>query len=147
MLREAGEALLAGTTLGLWYDPFFAVLASAGAAALLGADEHARWRWRWPSAVVGVSLLWFAGDGARILLRAQGAGATGPIIDGAGWRAPLALATWALVGLAAGYVFPALVGVRVSRLVRGPLGWPTAVVVAIAVSLVLSAALSVAAAS
>jgi len=137
-----GKALLAGASLGLWYDPFFAVLGAAAAAGLLGWRERVP-AWRWAAGSALLVAFWVVGDGIRIVLRARDAAAA-PLVGGEPWLNWLALGTWALVSFLAGYVFPAAVGIAAGRMQRRGLGWPTAVAVAVGVSLGFSALLSLA---
>jgi len=137
-----GKALLAGASLGLWYDPFFAVLGAAAAAGLLGWRERVS-PWRWAAASALLVAFWALGDGIRIALRAREAAAS-PLVNGEPWLNWLALGTWAFVGFVAGYVFPAAVGIAAGRMQRRGPGWPAAVAVAIAISLGFSVLLSLA---
>ena len=140
MAEEFYAALVAGVRLALAYNPLFAVFGAALGAGLAGARRPGHQRMVWAVAVVG--LAWLVGDGARVIARAR------DFYDGvsvlldvpvATWAQWLALAVWALGGLAAGYVFPAWAGAFVGRRVTHGTGWVSAVSVAVAVSLALSA--------
>jgi hypothetical protein len=96
--------ILDGVAAGLRFHPIFAAVAAAAAAGLAGYRKAPRSRTWWAAGVLLVG--WVLGDGIGI----AGAAGTAPY-----------LVAWAVVGLAVGYVLPALAGAYVGRLVhRGP---------------------------
>jgi hypothetical protein len=130
------RALAGGVTLGLSFNPLAVVVGSV-LAAVVGAfvarrDGSPGW---W---LAVATFAWVLGDGLRVagagaaLLR-TGVGLLGP--SAPAWAAWLLLATWAVTGLAAGYVLPAGLGVAVGRRVHFGTGWLAAGAVAAAASL------------
>ena len=127
-----------GVRLGLQFNPVFAVIGAAIAAALLGYKRASRER-RFP-AVAALVVTWLAGDGLRVLARGRDS------FDGIGafahlqpaWGTLLLLALWAVVGFAVGYVVPAWAGITVGRRVTHGTGWLAAIAIAVGVSLGVS---------
>lgn len=134
-------ALRDGALLGIQYNPLYAVITAALAAAVWGYPKVRRDK-RW-YAIVVLAVGWLAGDGLRVLARmrdyydrAEAFAAAGlPVWDG--WTT---LGTWALVSLLLGYVLPALVGGAVGRRVTHGTGWLAAAAIASALVLAVSAA-------
>ncbi|MGB4592508.1 MAG: hypothetical protein WBI63_01875 [Coriobacteriia bacterium] len=128
-------AVADGVRLGVQFNPLFATIGSAIAAALLGYPKAPVERRFTAGAVIVIA--WLTGDGLRILGRARdtidGIGALGNSVSG--WSL---LGLWALVSIALGYVLPMLVGVAVGRRVTFGTGWLAAATIAIAVSLALA---------
>jgi hypothetical protein len=124
-----GEVLLLGAFTGLTFHPLVSVGSLTVSGALMGARGVARWR-----VVAGFALLAFAwafADGRLAWVYAADAQAQGEAIP---W---VFLATWALVGLAAGYVVPALVGRAVGTRVTHGTGWISAIAIAVGLSLAI----------
>jgi hypothetical protein len=130
-------ALAAGTAFGLSFNPLTAMLSAAVAAFLSGTDRASRDSMWWSAAVLVVG--WLVGDGframawARDALGAEGAAPMGGVV--------LVAATWAVVGLAVGYVLPAATGVFVGRRVTFGTGRLAAASVAVGTALALSVVL------
>lgn len=134
-------ALRDGASLGIQYNPLYAVITAALAAALWGYPKVRRDRRWWAVLVLAVG--WLVGDGLRILARARdyldasaSYAATGLPV----WPGWTNLAVWALVSLALGYVAPAIVGGAVGRRVTHGTGWLAAAAIALALVLSISAA-------
>lgn len=134
-LSGALVALANGARLGMQFNPVFATVGSAIAAALLGY-RNAPVERRFTSGAV-VVIAWLTGDGLRIIGRARdavdGLGAIGNSVSG--W---ITIAAWVLVGLMVGYVVPTLVGVAVGRRVTFGTGWLAAATIAVATSLAIA---------
>lgn len=128
-------AIADGARLGVQFNPLFATIGSAIAAALLGYPKAPVERRFTAGAVIAIA--WLTGDGLRILGRARdtidGIGALANAVSG--W---IVLGLWALVGIALGYVLPMVVGVAVGRRVTFGTGWLAAATIAVAVSLALA---------
>lgn len=141
-LPDLLTSLRDGASLGVQYNPLFAAVTAALAAALWGypkVKRNARW---WASLVLVVG--WLAGDGLRILGRARDYYDGVATFSSAGlivWPGWVMLGTWALVSLALGYVLPALVGGAVGRRVTHGTGWLAAAGIAATLTLAISAAI------
>lgn len=139
-VATAFSALRQGLLFAVQYNPLFAAVATALAAALTGYPKAPRARREW----AGLVLLggWLAGDGLRILARARDY-ADGVAAFRAGdmplWPGWVTLGLWALGSLAIGYVVPALVGAVVGRRVTHGTGWLAAAAIASALTLAVSA--------
>jgi hypothetical protein len=114
--------LATGVASGLQFNPIAAAVAATLAAALSGYRRAPRSRLWWSAGVLLAG--WAAGDGLRI------AGSS---------SAPLHLAAWAIVGLAIGYVVPAVLGAYVGRQVHRGTGYLSAGAVALMLVPALSA--------
>jgi hypothetical protein len=130
-------ALAAGIAFGLSFNPLTSVIATSIAAFDSGttrASAAALWR---SAAVLVVG--WLVGDGFRAMAWARDALAS----DGGATAQVLVLAavTWAVVGLAVGYVLPAATGVFVGRRVTFGTGRLAAASVAVGTALALSVVL------
>jgi len=132
-------AIWAGMRLGLHPNPLLGVGAAAVAGLLGGSRKASRERSQVAWGVLAVG--WLLGDGLRVLARAR------DVADGAGrflgagqplWADWTALAIWAVVGFASGYLLPAWVGWQVGRRVTHGTGWLAAGSIAVAVSLALT---------
>jgi hypothetical protein len=127
-----------GAALGLGFNPIVALVGAAIAAGLAGyggAPEVRR-----PLAVAALLVAWLGGDGLRVLARARDAyDGVAWLLTGPQWTTWVALATWAVVGAAVGYVLPAVAGVAVGRRVHKGTGWLSAIMVSGSTSLALAA--------
>jgi hypothetical protein len=144
MAEESLSALLDGLRLALAYNPLFALVGAAVAAGLGGSrraeNRHGAW------AAGALAIAWVVGDGTRVVARARDvydgvAFLVAP--PGALWLNYVVVAVWALGGLALGYAIPALLGAFVGHRVTHGTGWISAVSVAVAASLALSALVAV----
>lgn len=143
MAEEFARALATGLQAALAYNPLAALLGSTAAAMLLAPRDRTLDRTVW--SVAAVVIAWLVGDGMRIIARAR------DLFDGFGYliapdettsAAYLALAIWALLGAALGYVAPAAAGVFVGRRVTHGTGWLAAGNIAVLSSLALSTLVS-----
>jgi len=139
-VATALSALREGLLFAVQYNPLFAAVTAALAAALMGYPKAPRARREW----AGLALLvgWLAGDGFRILARARDYYDGALAFRAAGmalWPGWTTLGLWALGSLAIGYVVPALVGATVGRRVTHGTGWLAAAAVASALTLAVSA--------
>lgn len=133
-----------GLLFAVQYNPLFAALAAALAAALMGYPKAPRARREW----AGMALLvgWLVGDGLRILARARDYFDGVAAFRAAGmplWPGWTTLGLWALGSLAFGYVVPALVGAAVGKRVTHGTGWLAAAAIASALTLAVSAGVGV----
>jgi|GEM_PF-858577 len=149
MAEETARALEAGLRLAAQFNPVAAFAGALVAAMLAGHRDADRSHSLW---AVGVLLgAWLVGDGARVLARARdvfdgAAGLATPAVASAMTAGSaafvgadyLALAVWALGGLALGYAFPAWAGAFVGRRVTRGTGWLAAGAVAAAVSVAVA---------
>jgi len=142
-VTEAATALSAlreGALMAVQYNPLFAAVTAALAAALMGFPKARRDRRQW--AALALAAGWLVGDGLRILARARDYYDGVAAFRAAGtplWPGWTTLAVWALGSLALGYVVPALVGASVGRRVTHGTGWLAAAAVASALTLAVSA--------
>jgi len=139
-VTTALAALREGLALGVQYNPLFAAVTAALAAALVGFPKAKRDRRQWAALVLAAG--WLAGDGLRILARARDYYDGVAAFRAAGtqlWPGWTTLACWALGSLALGYVGPALVGATVGRRVTHGTGWLAAAAIASALTLAVSA--------
>lgn len=133
-------ALWDGVRLAVEYNPLFAAVTAALAAALVGYPKSPKARREWAAFVLAVG--WLAGDGLRVLARARdyydgvAAFRTAGLPVWPGWAT---LAVWAIGGLLLGYVVPVLVGAAVGRRVTHGTGWLAAAAIASALTLAVSA--------
>ena len=134
-VEALGPALLAGLRLGLQPNPLLGVGGATLAAVLAGHKRASRTQTRLAAAALLVA--WLAGDGITIVSRARDA-ALGVGAFAGGWPGWAAIAVWAVLSFAVGYLAPALVGVAVGRRVTHGTGWLAAGVVAASVSGTLS---------
>jgi uncharacterized membrane protein len=137
-------ALGAGLLLAASYNPLAAVIGAAIGAGLAGAREPGRQHMVWAVAVLG--LAWLVGDGAHVIARARDVYDDVAVLLGPPatlWENYVALALWAVGGLALGYVLPAWTGAFVGRRVTHGTGWVSAVSIAVAASLALAALVTV----
>lgn len=132
-------ALWGGARVGLHPNPMLGVASAALAALIGGAPKASRERRQVAWGVLGAG--WLLGDGLRVLARSRDLADGVSRLLGVGqplWASWVALAVWALVGFAAGYVLPAWVGWQVGRRVTYGTGWLAATAVAVAASLALA---------
>ena len=140
MAADIIAAVLFGLSLGVQYNPLFAVFGAAIAAGIAGRPRSDTRDVVYAAVVIFIA--WLLGDGLRIMGRTQDAFFDAPtsvnvIVDSPANTA-IALVLWALVSLGLGYVAPAWAGAFAgSRVTRGT-GWLTAIAVSVAVSLALS---------
>jgi hypothetical protein len=129
------SALVAGASLGLQSNPLFGLGGAVLAALLAGHRRASRTHTRLAAAVLLVA--WLAGDGLTQLARVRDAlEGIGAFAAGrSGWAA---LAVWAGLSFAVGYLAPALVGIAVGRRVTHGTGRLSAAAVAAVASLALS---------
>jgi hypothetical protein len=116
VLTEAATLLSAlgrGTAAGLQFNLVVAALTAALAAGVSGYRRAPRSRVWWSAAILVAG--WLLGEGARLAAAGTGARAVG----------------WALAGLAAGYILPAVTGAYIGRLVHKGTGYLSAAVVAL----------------
>ncbi len=140
-LVTALAALRDGVLLAVQYNPLFAAVSAAIAAALTGYPKARRDRREW--AVLVLAAGWLAGDGLRIMARARDHFDSTEAFSAAGmalWPGWVTFAMWALGSLALGYVGPMLVGASVGRRVTHGTGWLAAAAIASALTLAVSAA-------
>lgn len=131
LLRFVGDGVL----FGVQFNPMFALVTAALAAALWGYPKVTKQRRQWAAVVLAAG--WLLGDGLRVLANARDyydAGAMAPT----GW--PAYIIAWAIVSLTAGYVLPAVVGGVVGRRVTHGTGWLAAAAVAGALTVAVSRA-------
>lgn len=135
MLSAVVEPLIAGVRLGLAPNPLYGTVGAMIAAGLAGHRRPSRGQ----ESVAAAALLvaWVLGDGVPVLNRVIGA-ARSAVPFAESWPGWLALALWALTGLAVGYVAPAAAGVVVGRRVMHGTGWLAAIAVAGGVSVALA---------
>ncbi len=142
-MTEVTTALLAlrdGLLFAVQYNPLFAAVTAALAAALMGYPKAPRARREWAGLVLLAG--WLVGDGLRILARARDYYDGVAAFRAAGmalWPGWTTLGLWALGSLAIGYVVPALVGATVGRRVTHGTGWLAAAAIASALTLAVSA--------
>jgi len=143
VLADAASVITAlrdGVLLGIQFNPLFAVVTAALAAAAWGYPKARRDR-RWQGVLV-IAVGWLAGDGLRILARARDyldASATYVAAGLPVWPGWTNLAVWAFVSLVVGYAAPAVVGGSVGRRVTHGTGWLAAGAMAVALTLAISA--------
>ncbi len=133
-------ALRDGALLAVEYNPLFAAISAALAAALVGYPKAPRVRREWAAFVLAAG--WLIGDGLRVMARARDYYDGVAAFRAAGmpvWPGWATLAVWALGSLALGYVAPALVGAAVGRRVTHGTGWLAAAAIASALTLAVSA--------
>lgn len=126
------SAAAEGWRLALAYNPLASALAAIAAGLVAGFPAAGRWhRALATAAVLGG---WSLGDGAAV------AGALATAASGARLEAAetLAIAAWAVGGLALGYAVPAAVGVFVGKRVFFGTGRLAAASVGLGVSLALT---------
>ncbi len=138
-LSTLAAALIGGIRGGLHPNPLVGIVTVGIAAALLGAPKtpRERERYAWATLVVG----WVIGDGLWLLGRSR------DLYDGVNriletsqpvWADWTALALWALVSFAVGYLAPVLLGKTVGRRVMHGTGWLAAASVAVMTSYALT---------
>ncbi|MCE5204253.1 MAG: hypothetical protein ABFC80_06355 [Coriobacteriales bacterium] len=133
------DAIADGARLGMQFNPVFATVGAAVAAAVVGYPKaHDERRF---SAGVVIAIAWLAGDGLRVIARARDAADGIGALHGAalGW---LTLLAWGITGLALGYIAPMLAGAAVGRRVTFGTGWLTSATISVAVSLALASILA-----
>ena len=147
-MSDAGAALTAaleGIRFALQFNPLFAAVSAAAAAAIAGYPRAPRERVRSAAAVLTIG--WLVGDGLRVLARARDlhdgvASIAWPeSVSGAGapsWAPWVLIAVWAAGTLAIGYVVPTFVGATVGRRVTHGTGWLAAAAIAAALALAIS---------
>jgi hypothetical protein len=136
------SALRDGLALAVQYNPLYAAVTAALAAALGGYPGVRRERWRWAPLVLAVG--WLVGDGFRVLGRARdfSDGSAAFRAEGTAlWPGWTTIAVWALGSLVIGYVLPAVIGAAVGRRVTHGTGWLAAAAIASALTLSVSAAI------
>lgn len=131
-------ALRAGALLAAGYNPVFALVGAAAAAAMLARGRGAR---RAFAAWCVLGAAWLVGDGMRIIASARNlADGTGALLPAAPeWASWVAIAVWALGSLLVAYVAPAAAGAYVGRRVTWGTGWLSAAAVSVGFSLSLAA--------
>jgi len=139
MAEDPAGALATGLQLAAQFNPLFAFVGAVAAAMLAGHRDASRNHTAWGVGIVLAT--WLVGDGARVLARTRdvydGLTFFGPQVGPA--SAYAALATWALGGLALGYVLPAWAGAFTGRRVTRGTGWLAAGAVAAAISVAVAA--------
>ena len=122
------QSLASGAVAGLLYHPIASAVGAGVAGALAGSKRAPRWR---IATAVGMLLLaWAAADGFLVLATVADAAR----LEASGW---VFVATWALVGLAAGYLAPLVVGRAVGVRVTHGTGWLSAASIAVTFSLAI----------
>ena len=133
-------ALLQGLRFGAAYNPLVAAIAAAIAAGVSGYPRAPRER---RIEALGIVVFgWVLGDGLRILGHARDLYdgiATAALAGAPEWSGWVFIAAWALVSLGLGYVMPMLVGSAVGRRVTQGTGWLAAAVLAVALTVAVSA--------
>jgi hypothetical protein len=139
-LSSAWTALHDGLLFSLQYNPLWAALGAALAAALVGFPKAKRDRRQWAALVLLAA--WLVGDGLRILARARDYFDSSASYSAYGmpvWQGWVTLGAWALGSLALGYAAPAIVGAMVGKRVTHGTGWLAAAAIASALTLAVSA--------
>ena len=140
MAADIIAAVLYGLSLGIQYNPLFAIFGAATAAAIAGVPHRDARRITYAGTILFIA--WLLGDGLRIMGRMQDAFFDAPtsvnVIVESPTTTAIVLAIWALLSFGVGYVAPAWAGVFAGYRVTRGTGWLTAVAVSVAVSLALS---------
>lgn len=123
-MAGTASAVAAGLELAVRFNPLAALVGATIAAVLAGtrtdSSSHSR-----TGLALGVLLLaWLIGDGFRVLALARDVvDSVGGLMGGPRSVEWTAIATWALGGLAIGYILPAWTGIFVGRRVTHGTGW------------------------
>lgn len=147
MAADIIAAVQYGLSLGIQYNPLFAIFGATIAAAIAGVPHRDARRITYAGTVLFIA--WLLGDGLRIMGRTQDAFFDAPtsvnVIVESPMTAAIVLAMWALLSFGIGYVVPAWAGAFAGSHVTRGTGWLTAIAVSVAVSLALSVIVAAAA--
>jgi hypothetical protein len=124
-----GETLLTGAVTGMNFHPLASIAALVVSGALMGSTRATRVRVA--AGFFALLAAWTAADGSVAYLYARQTQLAGEAVP---W---LFLAVWIAVGLAAGYLLPALAGRAVGVRVTHGTGWMSAIGVSVMLSLAL----------
>ena len=140
MATDIIAAVLYGLSLGVQYNPLFAIFGATIAAAIAGVPYADARRITYAGIVLFVA--WLLGDGLRIMGRTQDAFFNAPtsvnVIVESPTNTAIVLVMWALLSFGIGYVAPTWAGAFAGSHVTRGTGWLTAIAVSVAVSLALS---------